>query len=164
MTLLIPRTTFQSAEDTSLTTCGNDIDELIHCINCDLPKIYDWLCANKLTLNLSKTNCISFQPRQKLNSNLHPPIEIATQPLDFAFSVKYLGLVIDCHLSWHEHIEYICTKISKNINVMTKVKKYLSKQSLISMYYSLIYPYLIYGSIAGGNNYYSPIKSYSFML
>ena len=35
---------------------------------------------------------------------------------------------------------------------MTKVKRYLSKQSLISMYYSLIYPYLTYGSIHWGNN------------
>ena len=44
------------ADDTSLTACGKDLDSLIHHINSELPKIYDWLCANKLTLNLSKTN------------------------------------------------------------------------------------------------------------
>ena len=53
------------ADDTSPTVCGKDLDSLIHHINTELPKIYDWLCANKLTLNLSKKKYIIFQPRQK---------------------------------------------------------------------------------------------------
>ena len=69
------------ADDTSLTVCGKDLDSLIHHINIELPKIYDWLCANKLTLNLTKTKYIIFQPRQKLNSNLHLPLVLAGQPL-----------------------------------------------------------------------------------
>ena len=40
---------------------------------------------------------------------------------------------------------------------MTKVKRFLSKQTLINMYYSFIYPYLTYGAILWGNNYHSPI-------
>ena len=59
------------SDDTSLTARGKDLDSLIHQINTEIPKIYDWLCANKLTLNLSKTKYIIFQPRQKLNYNLH---------------------------------------------------------------------------------------------
>ena len=136
------------ADDTSLTVCGKDLDSLIHHINIELPKIYDWLCANKLTLNLTKTKYIIFQPRQKLNSNLHLPLVLAGQPLDHYSSVKYLGLFIDCHLFWHDHIEYICSKISKNINIMTKVKKLVSKVTIINMYYSFIYPYLTYGSVS----------------
>ena len=106
---------------------------------------------------MTKTKYIISQPRQKLISNLHLPIVLAGQPLDYSFSVKYLGLIIDCHLSWHDHIEYICSKISKNINVMIKVKKLVPKVTIINMYYSFIYPYLTYGSILWGNNYYSPI-------
>ena len=114
------------ADDTLLTACGKDLDNLIRHINTELTKIYDWLCANNLTLNLSKTKYIIFQPaRQKLNFNLHLPIILAGQPLNYFFNVKYLGLVIDCHLSWHDHIDYTCSKISKNINILTKVKKFL---------------------------------------
>ena len=121
------------ADDTSLTVCRKDLDSLIHPMNIELPKIYDWLCANRLTSNLTKTKYIIFQPRQKLNSNLYLPIVLVGQPLDDSFSVKYLGLIIDCHLSWHDHIESICSKISKNINVMTKVKKLVSKVTIINM-------------------------------
>ena len=131
-----------------------DLDSLIHHINIELP---DWPCANKLTLNLTKTKYIIFQPRQKLNYNLHLPIVLAGQSLDHCSSVKYLGLIINRHLSWHDYIEYICSRISKNINIMTKVKKLVSKVTIINMYYSFIYPYLTYGSILWGNNYYSPI-------
>ena len=40
---------------------------------------------------------------------------------------------------------------------MTKVKKLVSKVTIINMYYSFIYSYLTYGSILWVNNYYSPI-------
>ena len=40
---------------------------------------------------------------------------------------------------------------------MTKVKKLVSKETIINMYCSFIYPYLTYGSTLWGNNYYSPI-------
>ena len=68
----------------------------------------------------------------------YPLITLAVQPLDYSFS----GLVIDCHLPWHDHIGYICSKIGKNMNILTKVKKFLSKETLISMYYSFIYSHL----------------------
>ena len=83
---------------------------------------------------LWKVNII-FQPRQKLNYVLHLSIVLAGQPLDHSSSVKYLGLITDCHLSWHDHIEYICSKIRKNINIMTKV-------TIINMFYSFTYIFI----------------------
>ena len=65
------------ADDTSLTVWRKDLDSLIHHIKIELPEIYDWPCANKLTSNLTKTSYIIFQPRQKLNSSLHLPIVLA---------------------------------------------------------------------------------------
>ena len=56
----------------------------------------------------------------------------------------------DCRLTRHDHIDYICGKISKNVNIIVKLKHYVSKATLIGVYYSLIYPYLPYafGSLA----------------
>ena len=41
---------------------------------------------------------------------------------------------------------------------MTKVKRYLGKHCLISIHYSLVYSYLIYGCLLWGNNYDSPLS------
>ena len=69
------------AEDTSLTVCGKVLDSLIHHINIELPKRYDWLWANKLTLNLTKTKYIVFQPRQKLRGSVpkNSPIDCGSK-------------------------------------------------------------------------------------
>ena len=63
------------ADDTSLTAVGirSDLDVLIQRINSELPPVYEWLCSNKLTLNLSRTKYLVFQPRQRNNYNLYPP-------------------------------------------------------------------------------------------
>ena len=92
-------------------------------------------------------------PNNKINYNLYPPHKLADQYLEHSFTVKYLGLIIDCSLSWHDHIEYICSKISKSINIIAKLKPYVTRQSLISIYYALVYPYLTYGCVLWGNNY-----------
>ena len=122
-----------SADDTSLTATGKDLDILLQKINFELPAIHEWLCSNKLTLNLSKRKYLVFQTRQKLNSNLYPPLKLADQYLEQSYSVKYLGLIIDCFLSWHEHIDHISSKISKSFNIMAKLKPHVTSQSLISI-------------------------------
>ena len=146
------------ADDTSLTATGRDLDALLHLINSELPAIYDWLCSNKLTLNLSKTKYIVFQPRQKLNYNLYTPLKLADQYLEQSHSVNYLGLIIDCSLSWHHHIDSISSKISKSINIIAKLKRHVPNKSLTSIYYALIYPYLTYGCVLWGNNYEAAIS------
>ena len=146
------------ADDTSLAASGSDLDSLLREINNHLPAVYEWLCSNKLTLNLTKTKFLIFMPRQKESYNLYPPLTVANVHLEKSFCVKYLGVYIDCHLTWHDHIDYICGKMSKNINIMVKLKHYVSKATLISVYYSLIYPYLTYACTLWGNNYNAPLS------
>ena len=146
------------SDDTSLTATGKDLDILLQKINFELPAIHEWLCSNRLTLNLSKTKYLIFQPHQKLNSNLYPPLKLADQYLEQSYSVKYLGLIIDCFLSWHEHIDHISSKISKSVNIIAKLKPHVTSQSLISIYYAIVYPYLTYGCVLWGNNYEAPLS------
>ena len=55
------------ADDTSLTYAASDSDELIQTINRDLANVHDWLNANKLSLNITKTKCMFLGTRQKLD-------------------------------------------------------------------------------------------------
>ena len=61
------------ADDTHLTCAGNDIYSIQPSLNRDLLIISHWLTANKLTLNMTKTEFMFFGSRQKLNNLPAPP-------------------------------------------------------------------------------------------
>ena len=50
-----------------------------------------------------------------------------------------------------EHIQYIKNKVSKSVGILCKVQKYLDQQTLHNLYYTFVYPYLIYGVEIWGN-------------
>jgi hypothetical protein len=59
--------------------------------------------------------------------------------------VKYLGLLVDEHLTWEEHITAISKKISRSIGIITILRKCMKTELLVNLYYSLVYSHIIYG-------------------
>ena len=59
-------------------------------------------------------------------------------------SVKFIGVIMDNKLTWQDHISYINNKIAKSLGIIYKIRKYIDRQTLINLYYSLVFPYLIY--------------------
>ena len=50
--------------------------------------------------------------------------------------IKYLGVMIDEHLTWKNHISFIRARISRNIGILSKLRYYLSIQQLKQLYYN----------------------------
>ena len=66
---------------------------------------------------------------------------------------KFLGVIIDENLTWKQHILYITDKIAKSTGILSKIRHYISNNLPITLYYTLIYPYLYYANIVWANNY-----------
>ena len=64
-----------------------------------------------------------------------------------------MGLIIDQHLIWKHHIDFLTMKIIKLSGVLCRVRFFISQPLLKLLYNSLIYPCLYYGNIVWGNNY-----------
>ena len=102
------------ADDTPLTFASNNVVHLEEYMNDDLTKITEWLTANKLTLNKSKTVFKLIGSRQRLNTfNRLPSITItidgnSIKKVEFT---KSLGVYIDQNLTWNAHIEHISKKL-----------------------------------------------------
>ena len=98
--------------------------------NTELSKIYDWLVANKLSLNIKKSNFVIFRPRQKILNyqvNLkvfghHTNGYISLEHKKF---IKYLGVLIDENLSWSYHIAHVASKISKSIDIISRIRHFV---------------------------------------
>ena len=139
------------ADDTNLFITGNDTAEMCAKLNDDLKGISEWLCCNKLSLNVSKTHYMVFSPRSKTISNLD--VRINNTAIERVYDTKFLGVQIDAQLSWKKNIEYTCNKLSKSVGIILKAKKKLHKAALVTLYYSFAYPYLIYCNLVWGNTY-----------
>ena len=81
----------------------------------DLNNVGQWLQENKLVLNQSKTKWMLFGTRQKLEHSSDIVIQSHWQNIDRVSNFCYLGVTLDEHLSWNEHVEIICNKVSKRL-------------------------------------------------
>ena len=48
------------ADDTNLFCTGQNLDDLVQKMNIEMEKLYSWVKAKKLSLNIDKTNCMLF--------------------------------------------------------------------------------------------------------
>ncbi len=116
--------------------------------------------VNKLTLNISKTNFISFGKGCQ-NANLN--ITINSADVERVYSTKFLGIHIDHKLNWKVHINYISNKLSKSVAIISKARSVLDTNSLRILYNSLFLPYFSYCIEVWGNTYQSNIKCISLL-
>ena len=140
------------ADDTNLFMSHKDPVYLATSLNSELNKLSAWFKANKLSLNLKKTNFMLFKPRQK---KYHFPMQISVneQRIEQVKETVFLGVVLDEHLTWKPHISQVAGKISKSIGVISRARFFLPKPCLKTLYYCLVYPYLHYCIIVWGSTY-----------
>ena len=66
---------------------------------------------------------------------------------DYTFSIFIL---IDKNLSWKYHIDCVASKISRNIGIIARLRHFIPLSTLLTIYRSLVAPFLSYGIIAWG--------------
>ena len=61
--------------------------------------------------------------------------------------IKYLGVLIDDHLTQKEHVILTENKVSKNLGLLYRARRVLDSTALKNLYFSFIHSYLNYGNI-----------------
>ena len=133
------------ADDTCITFSAKKIKSLETVLNYDLKIVSDWLNANRLSLNVKKSKLIMFKSKRKVISPESFSIKLNGFKLEPTENVKYLGLHLDQNLSFDYHINQLSKKLSRSNGILSKLRHYTSKETLISVYYSLFYSHLLYG-------------------
>lgn len=128
------------ADNTNLLYADKNLKSLETTVNVELMKIYNWLSANKLTLNIKKSNYVIFRPYQKeldyqVNLNIFYHNTNPFISLECKDNVKYIG-VIDSNLTWKNHIDYIASKISKTIGIISRLRHFVPTSTLLNIYRS----------------------------
>ena len=121
----------------------NSIKKLNKLVNADLKHLVNWLNANKISLNVKKTEMVIFKSKQKkLEGDLK--IKLCGKRLYPTESVKYLGVKIDTNLSWQYHVNDLSIKLNRANALLFKMRKYVSLKILRSIYFAIFSSYLSY--------------------
>ena len=106
----------------------------------------NWLNANKISLNVDKTELVLFKPlRKKLDENV--TIKLKGKKLDLSSSVKYLGIRIDSNLNWKEHVNTVAIKLNRANGLLSKLRHFVNQSTLKSIYYAIFESNFNYASI-----------------
>ena len=112
------------ADDNNISASAESVDELEEKLNADLSNIYQWLVANKLTLNVSKTEYMIISS-QLSRINVDPTIKIGGESINRVKTTK-------------------SKKVSSGIGAIKLIKLYVPKDCLNQIYNALVQPYFDY--------------------
>ena len=131
------------ADDTNLLCSGKNLKNLRKTMNKELSYLFEWLCANRLSLNTGKTEFIVFRRHKLINEKF--TLRINQTTIRESTKIKYLGVYLDKNLSWNFHITELCKKLSCAVGMLYKMKNLCSTSTLKAIYHSLFHSHLSYG-------------------
>ena len=130
------------ADDTLMYCCGTDLSVVQTQFQQDVERVQGWMQSNRLQLNVAKSALMLIGSRQKLKDH-NVSISIGGRPLPRVTSTRYLGVIIDQHLTWQCHIEYILKKIRTKLFGLHRLKP-LPDSLLATLYCGYILPIFDY--------------------
>ena len=102
------------ADDTTLSTSAavSDLPTIQQRLQHDINKIVDWTYGNKMVLNASKTKSLLVTGKRPEKKALDTALKIScnSSEIEQVSSQKLLGVKLDSHLNFTEHIDDICKK------------------------------------------------------
>ena len=138
------------ADDTNITVAADSLTELENKINIDLENLNRWLVANRLSLSVTKTEFMVIgshpRPTVRVFGNEEINVEINGKSITRVHKAKSLGLLIDEHLTWKDHVDEVVKKISKAIGALKRVRPFISVKTALQIYHALIRPHFDYCS------------------
>ena len=144
------------ADDTNIYCESKDLSNLLKIVNKELRSIKRWFDANKLSLNIDKTTYIIFHPSSR-NVPSDCTMKIGKKLIKRVKFVKFLGLLLDEHLSWKYHLSELSKKLARTCGIFFKIRNLLPLDVLLCLYNALFLSFLQYSLIVWGQTFASYI-------
>ena len=105
------------ADDTVIYISHENVKTATELIQMDLNNLLNWCMRNKLTINSKKTKyCIyGMRSNVKKSKSINMVLSLNNNILDRVCSYKYLGFILDDHLTFNKHIAELCKIVSHKL-------------------------------------------------
>ncbi len=139
------------ADDTVLYYFSNTSQDLEEKLSAGLRNVCVWLNENKLTLNTKKTKFMIIGSSRKLSNIDSVTVKVAGSNIERVEEFSYLGITFSTNMTWTEHVNQLCSKISKRLGLLKRIKHLLPRYARLLFYKSLILPLFDYGDLVWGD-------------
>ena len=134
------------ADYTTPVLSHSNFSSLMKDANVGLTAYITWFRLNTLFLNIKKSNFIFLCGKKSYSKDLSK-ITMESYKMPQVSSTRFLGIIVDEILSWKQQTDLVSRKINKSIGIIKRVRHLVITNCLLTLYYSLIYPYVSYCSI-----------------
>ena len=138
------------ADDTTLHTSCDNYEDLTNCLQSSIDKLIRWLDDNRLVLNVEKTKIMIIGSHKKASNsderNDKVKVFVNSKEIDIVNSARVLGIEIDSHLNFHNHVDKIASKVSSKIGFLRRLKPAIPRKQLSLMFHAIINPHFDYCS------------------
>ena len=110
------------SDDTNVVISNRSLKTLRKSMNEELESLYDWLCANRLSLNVATTEFLLFRNNLRENRNFNFTLRLSNKTVHESHHVKYLGILIDNKLNWKSHINELTKTLGRAIGLLNKIR------------------------------------------
>ena len=144
------------ADDTVLYTSNENLDLSVINLQEDLDNLTAWCNRNKLTINSKKTKYCVYGLRSAIKKSKTKDISLSLNAdiLDRVCSYKYLGFILDDHLTFNKHLSELFKHLSHKLYLLSKIRKYLTREASIMVFKTMILSIIEYGdTLYAGTNY-----------
>ena len=142
--------TIKYADDTVIYYANKDFLVIENRITEDLQSISKFFDQNELIINLKKgkTECMLLGSAKRL-SNVPREFTVFYRKIriNLAKEYKYLGIIIDHHLSFNHNFDSSYKKASNRLRLLEKMRLYMDENTAERIYKSMIVPLLTYSGI-----------------
>ena len=119
--------------------------------NSDLENVRKWFIANKLSLNVAKTEFILIPMKSMIKniSDSYSSVFIENKQIKQVYECKTVGVKNDQNLSWKGNTDEICKKVTAGISAIRRIKPFVDQDTLVLIYNAIVRPYFDYCSEVG---------------
>jgi ribonuclease HI len=150
------------ADDAIVMIASKNFEQLSTYCQRVLSVLETWATHNRLRFSPSKTVFTIFTKNTRIIHKIRSdnfvadkfPLKLYGDPITYATTFKFLGVIIDDCLTWQPHIRHVTDKthnLFARVLRVTRIRWGLNPQTLSTLYKAIFVPCLTYGCLLWGN-------------
>ena len=109
---------YNYADNNTIAVIGDEVSYVLNKLQQNAKICIDWFASNMMRANPEKFQLMVLN--RKCNNNLQTSLVVGDTTIKSVNEVKLLGITIDTKLSFDSHVNILCKKGSRNMNILKR--------------------------------------------